>query len=54
MCYYKQEPESIKELIQKAITHQITVEQLLQETNTSLKNKETIKGTEKILKMYQK
>ncbi len=51
---YKENPNQIKELIQKAITHQITVEQLLQETNTSLKNKETIKATEKVLRMYQK
>lgn len=51
---YKKNPEIIKQLIQKAITHQITVEELLQETSTSLKDKETIKGTEKILKMYQK
>lgn len=51
---YKQEPESIKELIQKAITHQITVEQLLQETNTSLKKQRNNKRNRKNIKNVSK
>ncbi|MCI9234265.1 MAG: hypothetical protein HFH08_06740 [Bacilli bacterium] len=51
---YKENPNATKQIIQSAIAHKITVEQLLQKTNTSLKDNETIIATQKILKMYQK
>ncbi|MCI8544991.1 MAG: hypothetical protein HFH09_02035 [Bacilli bacterium] len=51
---YKEEPIAMKKWIQDAITHQRKVEDLLADANVSLKDKDTIKATEKVLKMYQK
>lgn len=51
---YQENREEIQKLIQETIQHKKTVEKLLQDTNVSLKNPDTVKATEKVLKMYQK
>jgi len=51
---YQSSPEEITEHIKACLTHKETVEELLKNTNVSLQNEDTIKATQKILKMYQK
>ncbi len=49
---YKENPESIRQTIIKCITHQESIENILKQRQVTLKNPETVKATEKILKIY--
>ncbi len=48
---YKENPEAIKQAIIACINHQQTIEELLKQRHVTLKNHETIKAIEKVLKM---
>ena len=50
---YKEDPVRMEKWVKSAITHQETVENLLDEAHVSLTDKDTIKANEKVLKMYQ-
>lgn len=48
---YKEDPETMKPLIKACINHQQTLEELLKQRHVTLKNHETIKATQKVLKL---